>query len=63
MPWILPTLPVLGLIAMAMSLSHLLPLAVSLFVDDGMSGIFGGAMAINFAIGFLLWALTRSQRR
>lgn len=63
MPWILPTLPVLGLIAMAMSLSHLLPLAVSLTVRDGMSAIFSGAMVINFVIGLLLWLLTRRYRR
>lgn len=63
MPWILPILPVLGLIAMAMSLSHLLPLAVSLFLQDGMGGIFAGAMALNFAIGLTLWALTRRRRR
>ena len=30
MAWLLPIMPVLGLIAMAMSLSHLLPIAISL---------------------------------
>jgi trk system potassium uptake protein len=63
MPWILPTLPVLGLIAMAMSLSHLLPLAVSLVLRDGMSHIFALAMTINFAFGLFVWLLTRRHRR
>lgn len=63
MPWILPTLPVLGLIAMAMSLSHLLPLSVSLTQRDGMASIFSGAMVVNFVIGLLLWLLTRRYRR
>ena len=30
MSWLLPIMPVLGLIAMAMSLSHLLPIAISI---------------------------------
>ncbi len=63
MPWILPTLPVLGLVAMAMSLSYFLPLAVSLWMDDGTAGVFAGSLAVNFTSGFLLWFLTRHHRR
>jgi trk system potassium uptake protein TrkH len=63
MPWIVPSLPVLGLIAMAMSLSYVLPLGVSLWTDDGTAGIFGGSMVVNFVSGFLLWFTTRRYRR
>ena len=63
MPWLLPTLPVLGLIAMAMSLSHLLPIAVSLTVGDGMAGLLSKLLGVNFVLGFVLWAFTRRYRR
>lgn len=63
MAWLLPVLPVLGLIAMAMSLSHLLPIAISLAVDDGVAGVFGLSMALNMLLGFALWLLTRGYRR
>ena len=63
MPWLLPVLPVLGLIAMAMSLSHLLPLGISLALNDGMAGVFAVSMALNLLIGFGLWLLTRGYRR
>ena len=63
MPWLLPTLPVLGLIAMAMSLSHLLPIAISLAVGDGTTKLFASSMAVNFAAGYLLWLFTRRHRR
>jgi trk system potassium uptake protein TrkH len=63
MPWLLPTLPVLGLIAMTMSLSHLLPLAVSLTLSDGTAKLFAGSLGVNFILGYILWALTRHHRR
>ncbi len=63
MAWLLPVLPVLGLIAMAMSLSHLLPIAISLALRDGMAGIFAGSMGLNMLLGFSLWLLTRGYRR
>ena len=63
MPWIIPSLPVLGLVAMAMSLSYLLPLSVSLWTRDGAAGVFAGSMAVNFIIGFLLWFTSRNRRR
>lgn len=63
MAWLLPVLPVLGLIAMAMSLSHLLPISISLALRDGMAGIFALSMGLNLLIGFALWLLTRGYRR
>src|SRR3954452_9627771 len=63
MPWIFPTLPVLGLIAMAMSLSYLMRLAVSLATGDGTALTFATALALNFVSGLLLWFATRRHRR
>src|SRR4051812_37280591 len=63
MPWIIPTLPVLGLVAMAMSLSYLLPLAVSLWMGDGAAQVFATALGVNFAVGLFLWVATRRFRR
>ncbi|HEV7800883.1 MAG TPA: potassium transporter TrkG [Burkholderiales bacterium] len=63
MPWLFPTLPVLGLIAMAMSVSYLLPLGVSLWTGDGTARVFAGSLAVNFISGLLLWLLTRRHRR
>jgi trk system potassium uptake protein TrkH len=62
MSWLLAVCPVLGIIAMAMSLSHLLPVATSLVLEDGTTGVFLSSMAINFAIGALLWVATRRYR-
>ncbi|MDB5923755.1 MAG: trk system potassium uptake rane protein [Betaproteobacteria bacterium] len=63
MPRLLPTLPVLGLIAMAMSLSHLLPLFVSLATHDGTARLFAASLAVNFVFGLVLWLATRRYRR
>ena len=63
MTWLLAVCPVLGIIAMAMSLSHLLPIAISLIAWDGMSELFAISMGLNFALGFALWLLTRRHRR
>jgi trk system potassium uptake protein TrkH len=63
MTWLLAICPVLGIIAMAMSLSHLLPIAISLLAWDGMSELFAVSMGLNFALGFALWLLTRRYRR
>ena len=62
MAWLLPIMPVLGLIAMAMSLSHLLPIIVSLAVDDGMAGLFAVSMTLNLLAGFLVWFASRTKR-
>jgi trk system potassium uptake protein len=63
MGWLPPILPVLGLIAMAMSLSHLLPIATALALHDGTAGVFALSMTLNALIGFLLWLSTRRYRR
>ena len=55
--------PVLGIIAMAMSLSHLLPLATSIVLRDGTTLVFAGSMALNFAAGCAAWLVTRHRRR
>ena len=56
-------MPVLGLIAMAMSLSHLVPIAVSLTLADGMAGVFAVSMTVNLLAGFVVWFSTRRRRR
>jgi trk system potassium uptake protein TrkH len=63
MPWLLHSLPVLGLVAMAMSVSYLLPLGVSLWLNDGAAVVFAGSLVVNFVSGFLAWFLTRRYRR
>src|SRR5574339_148135 len=62
MNWLLAVCPVLGIIAMAMSLSHLLPVAVSLALGDGTATVFLISMALNFAAGVSLWLTTRHVR-
>jgi len=59
MAWLLAVCPVLGLIAVAMSVSYLLPIATSILFADGTTGIFLGCMGINLGMGALLWVLTR----
>ena len=56
-------MPVLGLIAMAMSLSHLLPIAVSLALGDGMAGLFAVSMTLNLLLGFVVWFASRRRRQ
>ncbi len=63
MATLLTVAPLLGLIAMFMSLSHLLPLAVSMTLQDGASGAFILSMTFNFATGGLLWFATRRFKR
>ncbi len=53
----------LGLIAMVMSLSHLLPLGVSLYYNDGATATFALSMGLNCAAGYLMWRLTKHARR
>src|SRR5688572_20509531 len=55
-------MPVLGLIAMAMSLSHLLPIGVSLAAGDGMAGLFSVSMTVNLLLGFVVWFASRRRR-
>lgn len=63
MSWLPPVFHVLGVIAMAMSLTHLLPILTSVILKDGMGGPFGLSMALNFAAGSLLWLATRKHKR
>lgn len=60
---LLVTAPLLGLIAMAMSLTHLLPIAISAGHDDGTIRIFALSMLVNFSCGFTLWLATRRFKR
>ncbi len=63
MTWLLPVYRVLGIIAMAMSLTHLVPIFTSIVFADGTTAQFGISMALNFAAGCLLWIATRGYRR
>jgi trk/ktr system potassium uptake protein len=63
MGWLLAVAPVLGIIAMAMSASHLLPVLTSLVLDDGTTALFASSMLANFVVGLTLWLATRRHRR
>lgn len=63
MNWLLTIAPVLGLIAMAMSLTHLLPIGISLALKDGAATALSWSMATNFVAGGLLWLLTRQYKK
>jgi trk system potassium uptake protein TrkH len=63
MGWLLAVAPVLGIIAMAMSASHLLPVVTSLVLDDGTTALFAASMLANFVVGLTLWLATRRHRR
>ena len=60
---LLTVAPLLGMIAMVMSFWHLLPLVISIGVDDGVAGNFAISMTLNCATGYLLWIMTRRHRR
>lgn len=60
---LLTVFPYLGLIAMVMSLSHLLPLGISIGHDDGASQAFVISMFVNFAVGCAMWLGTRHNKR
>ena len=60
---LLTVAPLLGLIAMVMSLSHLLPLSISVSVGDGATSQFLFSMVANSAVGYLMWITTRRYRR
>ncbi len=48
---------------MVMSLSHVLPLSISASLDDGATSQFLFSMAVNCAVGGLIWVATRRYRR
>jgi trk system potassium uptake protein TrkH len=52
----------LGVIGMVMSLSHLVPIAVSLIYDDGTLRVFCLSMLFNFAIAMVAFVLTRQVK-
>ncbi|HEX9685138.1 MAG TPA: potassium transporter TrkG [Burkholderiales bacterium] len=60
---ILAVAPLLGLIAMMMSVSHLVPIAVSLIHGDGALSAFAFSTILNFACGCAVWLTTRRFRR
>jgi trk system potassium uptake protein TrkH len=59
----LVTAPILGLIAMVMSLSHLVPIGISLIFGDGALWAFVASMLLNFASGLVVWLATRRFSR
>ncbi len=63
MAWLLTIAPVAALIAMAMSLTHLLPISVSLALNDGTTPAWLLSMAINFAAGAIIWLATHRYKR
>lgn len=63
MATLLTVAPLLGLIAMFMSLTHLLPLGIGLAMHDGTANQFTLSMAFNCASGYLLWLATRRFKR
>ena len=60
---LLAAAPLLGLIAMVMSLSHLVPISISLIFADGAFLVFALSMCLNFLCGCLMWLTTRRFRR
>jgi trk system potassium uptake protein TrkH len=60
---LLVTAPILGLIAMVMSLTHLIPISVSLIYDDGSLSAFTFSMFLNLACGYVIWILSRPYAR
>ncbi len=54
--------PVLGLMAMMMSVSHLAPILVAWLYDDGMIPVFAFSMVLNFGVGCVIWLITRRYR-
>ncbi len=50
---------VLGLMAMLMSATYLLPMATSLIFQDGALAAFAFSMTVNFAAGLVVWLSTR----
>ena len=50
---------VLGLMAMMMSSTYLLPIVTALIYGDGTATAFAIALAVNFAVGCVTWLATR----
>lgn len=58
-----PVLSALGLIVMIFGLLMVFPLVVSLYLNDGISVLFEGAIGVTATFGLLLWLATRGRRR
>lgn len=58
---LLTVAPLLGIMAMVMSLSHLVPIMVSLAYSDGTSIAFIFSMLVNCAVGYVVWVTTRGR--
>jgi len=58
-----PVQRVIGILLMAFSLTHLVPLAVSIALADGVAYAYLEALWITLGTGFVLWALARRSRR
>jgi len=63
MNWIVNCLPLLGLIAMGMSLAHVVPIAVSAALHDGVTSAFAISLGVNFGVGMTTWLATRRHLR
>ncbi|MBI4292951.1 MAG: TrkH family potassium uptake protein [Betaproteobacteria bacterium] len=63
MTQMLPIARVLGLMAMVMSSTHLLPIAASVIFEDGTLLPFLFSMVFNFTCGLLVWIATRHHRQ
>lgn len=63
MAWLLTIAPVAALIAMTMSLTHLLPISISLALDDGAARALMLSMGFNFSAGAIIWIFTRRHKR
>lgn len=53
----------LGILLMAFSVAYLPPIGVSLHFDEGALPPFVAGAAVNFAIGFVMWMVSRQHRR
>ncbi len=60
---LLPIARVMGLLLMIFSVAYLMPIAWSLGAHDGQAGRFALSMLVNFAVGALIWLLTRRHTR
>ncbi|MDK9724104.1 MAG: TrkH family potassium uptake protein [Sterolibacteriaceae bacterium MAG5] len=58
-----PVFKAFGMLMMVFGLIMLVPIGVSMTQADGAEGAFDEAMAVTLATGFLLWLLTRKDKR
>jgi len=63
MSQILPVVHILSKVLMLFSAAFLLPLAISLGLEDGAHRAYGEAMVVTFFSGLVLWILSRRGKR